>query len=161
MIEKDLKVNKKCDKIIKVLPLTSDFVFKSIFSNKENKDIIMYFLECVLQIKIEDVLIENTELLKNHEDVKEGYLDVLILANNTNIINIEMQNQNTPYYEMRSMFYWAKVFLQQFGKEFDYTKAKKVIRINIVNFHDFNRDTYHTIEKGRLEEIDVSKNIRT
>ena len=53
---------------IKKLPLTSDYVFKRIFGQEENKEALKDFLEGILKINIEKIEINNPELPKDFYD---------------------------------------------------------------------------------------------
>lgn len=46
----------------KKLPLTSDIVFKRVFSREGNEDILKSLLEAILEIPIQDVVVKNPEL---------------------------------------------------------------------------------------------------
>ena len=41
------------------LPLTSDYVFKRIFGQEENKEALKDFLESILDVKIKDIEIDD------------------------------------------------------------------------------------------------------
>ena len=55
---------------IERLPLTSDYVFKRIFGQEENKSALIDFLEGILKIKIENLQINNPEIPKDFYDSK-------------------------------------------------------------------------------------------
>ena len=62
----------------KKLPLTSDIVFKRVFSREGNEDILKSLLEAILEIPIQDVIVKNPELPRNLYDSKAGILDVKV-----------------------------------------------------------------------------------
>ena len=51
-----------------LLPLTSDIVFKRVFSIKGNEDLLKSLLESILKFKIKNITIQNTELPPNLYD---------------------------------------------------------------------------------------------
>ena len=63
----DLKENniRTEDKKITRLPLTSDYVFKRIFAREENNSMLKDFLEAILNIHIDKVVVKNPELTPN------------------------------------------------------------------------------------------------
>ena len=61
--------NKKKEQKIDMLPLTSDYVFKRIFSKGGNERILKSLLEAILEIKIQKIEIKNSEIPK--ESIKE------------------------------------------------------------------------------------------
>ena len=52
------------------LPLTSDYVFKRIFGQEENKEALKDFLESILDVEIKNIEINNPEIPKNYYDSK-------------------------------------------------------------------------------------------
>ena len=85
----DYKLNE-----INRLPLTSDYVFKRIFCQEENKEALKDLLQSILNIKINDVQINNPEIPKNFYDSKYDVLDLKVTLDNSVIVNVEMQLQN-------------------------------------------------------------------
>ena len=98
---------------IERLPLTSDYVFKRIFGQEENKSALIDFLEGILKIKIENLQINNPEIPKDFYDSKYGVLDLKVTLDNKIIVNVEMQVQNQYNIEQRSTFYMASTYTQQ------------------------------------------------
>lgn len=62
----------------KRLPLTSDIVFKRVFSRDGSESILKDLLEAVLEIPIETVMVKNPEIPRNLYDSKAGVLDVKV-----------------------------------------------------------------------------------
>lgn len=137
---------------IKKLPLTSDYVFKRIFGQEENKEALKDFLESILKIKIEKVEINNPELPKDFYDSKYGMLDLKVTLDNQIIVNVEMQVQNQHNIEQRSTYYMSRVYSQQIGENEPYINCKKVIVINILNFNYYKRNSYHSIARMKFEK---------
>lgn len=137
---------------IKKLPLTSDYVFKRIFGQEENKAALKDFLESILKIKIENVEINNPEIPKDFYDSKYGVLDLKVTLDNKIIVNVEMQLQNQHNIEPRTTYYMASTYAQQLEEGDPYVKCKKVIVIDILNFNYYNRNCYHSVAKMRFEE---------
>ena len=54
----------------------NDYVFKKIFGDEKNKDILISFLESALNRKISDVRIQNGELAKENISDKKSILDI-------------------------------------------------------------------------------------
>ena len=57
----------------KLLPLSSDIVFKRVFSREGTEDILKDFLEAILNIKIKKVEVKNPELPKIYMMKKQEY----------------------------------------------------------------------------------------
>ena len=139
-------------KDINKLPLTSDYVFKRIFGQEENKEALKDLLQSILNIKINDVQINNPEIPKNFYDSKYGVLDLKVTLDNSVIVNVEMQLQNQHNIEPRSTYYMASTYAGQLGEGEPYTNCKKVIVIDILNFNYYKRNTYHSVAKMKFEE---------
>ncbi|MCL1948053.1 MAG: Rpn family recombination-promoting nuclease/putative transposase, partial [Chitinivibrionia bacterium] len=86
------------DNLPKILPPKNDIVFKMLFGDDRNVNILMEFLEAVLEKKINEVQILNPINKQNRKDDKLSILDVKAKANleNGEIIDIEMQARNVP-----------------------------------------------------------------
>ena len=137
---------------MKKLPLTSDYVFKRIFGQEENKEALKDFLEGILKINIEKIEINNPELPKDFYDSKYGVLDLKVTLDNQIIVNVEMQVQNQHNIAQRSTYYMSRVYSQQIGENEPYINCKKVIVINILNFNYYKRNSYHSIARMKFEK---------
>lgn len=135
-----------------LLSLKSDWVFKKIFTKEGNEDLLIDFLEAVLNTKINKIELRNTELLKNSEEQKKGILDIKAELNDNSIIDIELQVQNQKDIIERDLFYLAKMYADQFKAGEEYVNAKKVIVINLLDFDICKRNTYHSIIHLKFED---------
>ena len=144
---------------IQRLPLTSDYVFKRIFGQEENKSALIDFLEGILEIEIQNVQINNPEIPKDFYDSKYGVLDLKVTLDNRLIVNVEMQMQNQYNIEQRSTFYMASTYAKQLGEREGYENCKKVIVINILNFNYYKRNSYHSIARMIFEPSDETAQI--
>jgi predicted transposase/invertase (TIGR01784 family) len=115
-----------------------DFVFKRLFGDDKNKDILMAFLSAVLKIpkpEFTGIKIINSELLREFKEDKKGILDVRVQTEKEEQINIEIQILPTEYMPERTLFYLSKMYTSQINPGDTYDKLKKCITINIVDFH--------------------------
>lgn len=134
------------------LPLTSDYVFKRIFGQEENKEALKDLLQSILNIKINNIEINNPEISKDFYDSKYGVLDLKVTLNNSVIVNVEMQLQNQHNIEPRSTYYMTSTYAGQLGEGEPYTNCKKVIVIDILNFNYYKRNSYHSVAKMKFED---------
>ena len=144
---------------IERLPLTSDYVFKRIFGQEENKSALIDFLEGILKIKIENLQINNPEIPKDFYDSKYGVLDLKVTLDNKIIVNVEMQVQNQYNIEQRSTFYMASTYTQQIGEGEGYENCKKVVVINILNYKYYKRNSYPSVARMKFEPSDKTAKI--
>ena len=148
---------KKDDK--EIVKLKLDIIFKRIFGNENNKNVISKFLSDMLEIpqeSIKDIEISNVELVPEFLEEKFGILD-LKLNLDDRIVNIEIQVKKEFDFRDRTLFYWAKLFSGDLKSKEKYFKLKDTICINIVNFRIFNFEGYHShfkvMEKDRHEVL--------
>lgn len=140
-----------------------DFAFKEIMRNEEART---GFLSAVLKLNFSDIqqtILLNTNLDKEHEHEKQGILDVRILMNNNTEIDIEIQLSPLNVWADRSLFYLSKLYIGQIKPGQNYTVFKKCISISILDFillddtEEFYscfhilEDTRHTLYTDKME----------
>ena len=140
-----------------------DIIFKRIFGDIRNKNIIIAFLSDILEIKREDIkeiYFDNGELLPEYFDEKFSRLDIKLELKDVNdsenkIINIEMQVNSEPAFKERTLFYWSKMYSEELKSGEEYDSLKRTICINIINFNLFESPEYQShfqiLEKERKE----------
>ena len=132
------------------IPITNDYIFKKIFSKKGNEDILKDLLIGILEIPIEKIEVQSeVSLEKELIGNKLGRLDIVAVLNDDTIINIEMQVGKQYNYIDRSLYYWSGSYYNDLKAGEDYSKTKKTIGINILNYELFKEGPYHEI--GRLK----------
>lgn len=132
------------------LKVKNDFIFQKIFGQNEHKEILISFLNAVLELegekKLKDVqIIENTKLKKESIGDKLGILDIRAKSTSGEQFNIEVQLVNQYNMEKRTLFYWSKLFTEQLKEGQVFNELKKTITINILDFNYINLDSYHTV----------------
>ena len=133
----------------KIVKLKLDIIFKRIFGNEKNVDIIAAFVSDLLEIprcSIGKVFINNVELVPEYVDQKFSRLD-LKMEIDGRIVNIEMQINKEPFFNDRTLFYWAKIFSEELKNGEEYGELKQTICINIINFNQFDCADYHSCFK--------------
>ncbi|GAB6173089.1 Rpn family recombination-promoting nuclease/putative transposase [Paradesulfitobacterium aromaticivorans] len=114
-----------------------DFVFKLIFGDEKNKDLLIAFLSAVLSVPAEEfegIEIINSELLREFTEDKRGILDVRAKTSQGKQIDIEIQILPTEFMPERTLFYWSKMYTSQVKPGDTYDLLQKCITINIVDF---------------------------
>lgn len=130
----------------------NDYVFKKIFGDVKNKDILIAFLESAINKSISDVSILNNELTKENISDKKSILDIRATIDNNVEVDIEIQLSRTLYMPARSLYYWSKIYCEQLKVGEKYKKLKKTICINIVDFEATESKKYHSVY--RLKELE-------
>lgn len=132
---------------LKILPPRMDFVFKRLFGDERNKDILSAFLKAVLGLPDEDfkeLQLLNTELKKEYVEDKYGILDVKVITANGTQIDIEIQLHNKADMIARSLYYWSKLYTEQAQEGDGYATLCRTIAINILDFNIFPSEKYHS-----------------
>lgn len=135
---------------MKRLKVKNDFIFQRIFGQNENKEILISFLNAVLELEAEKMLsdieiLENTRLKKDGIRDKFGILDIRARTMLGEQINIEVQLINQHNMDKRTLFYWSKIFSEQLKEGQPFNELKKTITINILDFNYIGVDTYNTV----------------
>ena len=118
------------------LTLRNDYLFKLLLGSEENKACLQDFLECVLDMEagtITDLELLDKELTKDTVTDKTGILDVKVRLKDGSTIDIEIQNSWSAEFIPRTLFYWAKLYIEGFKEGWAYTSLTKCITINLVS----------------------------
>ena len=140
-----------------LIDLKIDYAFKLIFGKPGNEPILMAFLNAALKLpydnQITSVLLLNTELDKEYKDDKKSVLDIRAVTTEGIQINIEIQLANRHDMDKRTLFYWAKMYIQQMREGMAYQELAKTITINILDFRYIKQTrSYHSV--FRLFEVE-------
>ena len=124
----------------------NDLAFKKIFGNEKHKDILISFLNSVLDFKNEkaivDVSIVNPYQVPKIPELKETILDIKATNKNGDTFIVEMQKKDIADFTKRSLYYTSKAYVTQLPKGQNYSILKKVYFIGIVNFNIFENSSY-------------------
>jgi predicted transposase/invertase (TIGR01784 family) len=129
----------------KLLDPKTDFIFKLIFGNEKHPEILISFLNAVIQPinKIVSVKIKNVELEKKHLEDKFSRLDVFATTSNNEIVNIEIQLKDEKNMIKRSLYYLSKMYESQLGSGENYSKLPRTVAINILRFTYLKEKNFH------------------
>ena len=136
-----------------------DFIFKNIFGAEKNSKILISFLNSVLKSKnpIKYVELKNTDIEKSFVEDKFSRLDVKATTSNNEVINVEIQLKNEYNMIKRSLYYWSKLYEEQLKEGEDYSKLKRTVCINILNFKYLRNDRFHN--GYRLKEMTTNEEL--
>ena len=144
---------------IELLSPKVDFVFKKIFGSENNKEILISFLNAVIDNNepIVSVEILNTDVEKEFLDDKFSRLDIKAKTNKNHMINIEIQVKNEYNMIKRSLYYWGKVYINQLKNKGKYTELERTVCINILDFKCIDNLRYHNV--FRLKEMETNEEL--
>ena len=107
---------------------------KEFFGAKGNEGILKDFLESILEIEIESLILDlNNELLPEFCDGKKTSVDVRTRLSDGTEVNIEMQMDSSKYSDKRCLQHWSKIYSNTLQKGEDYSTLRKSICIWILN----------------------------
>ncbi|MGN1326804.1 MAG: Rpn family recombination-promoting nuclease/putative transposase [Clostridia bacterium] len=119
---------------VKLLKPKNDIVFQSLF-NKNNEEITKNFVQALLDEKIENIVInEDKELVRERPEDKLGILDLQIDVNNNEKIDVEIQLIERKNFAERLLFYFSRLYQSQIKRGGDYSEAKRVVLIAILDY---------------------------
>jgi len=138
-----------------LLPVKSDFVFKAIFGDQRNVDILTDFLKSVLDIPDEEydrLTIVDPHVKKVSEDDKFGILDVKVHTKSGSVVHIEIQLQVIPEMKARAIYSQSKLVTEQMSSGQKYSVIKRVVTIIITDENFIPGEQYHRQFRNRTED---------
>ena len=147
----------------KIIPLTSNTMFKEIFGRDENKEMTAYLISEYFSLDynfvLESIVHQNTvQSIDNIKDYSYD-VDIILSLNNEVIINIEMNKYFWPGIKNRNLSYFSKIFSSQYekgkGKE-QFRESKKCIQIN---FNNYNYPVNREISISRFRDIETNEEL--
>ena len=137
----------------------SDIAFKKVFGNENKKEILICFLNAILDLQgdrtIVDLTILNPYQAPKISLLKETNLDVRAKTRAGVTFIVEMQVEKQDYFAKRALYYAAKAYVSQIQKAESYPKLNQVIFIGILDFTLFETREY--LSKHLILDAKTSK----
>ncbi len=130
----------------------TDFAFKKLFGTEINSDLLISFLNALLQGKetIKSVTYLNAEHLGTQEYDRRAVFDVYCKNDKGEMFIVEMQKGEQQFFKDRSIYYSSFAIREQAPKGVWNYELKGVYTIGILNFcfsdEKDNNDYYHEIK---------------
>ena len=125
----------------KFLDPKTDLIFKQIFGTEKHKDILIHFINDILELKgsskVESIEFLNPSLNTENPSDKQGVVDVLCADRQGSRIIVEMQVGKELFFLKRMQFYACKAYSTQLPAGGEYRDLKDVFIICIVDFDLF------------------------
>jgi predicted transposase/invertase (TIGR01784 family) len=90
----------------------NDFLFKKLFGDEREQELLIGLLNAILESDIVALTIEKENLDRVREEDKLGILDIKAKTSIGEKINIEVQLLNQKNMVPRTLFYWSKLFVE-------------------------------------------------
>ena len=121
----------------KLLKLTSDVVFRALFTRSPNSliDLLNAALGFEGTAQIEKLALQPAELFKEHAGDKSVVLDIKAQSHAGDLFHIEMQTLEQHFYSARALYYWARLYTSQLRQGENYTTLQRTYSIHFLNFN--------------------------
>ncbi|MEW5766715.1 MAG: Rpn family recombination-promoting nuclease/putative transposase [bacterium] len=123
------------------LDVKTDFAFKKVFGSEQSKDILISFLNSVIDFegneRIVDLTIVDPYQIPLIKGMKDTFVDVKARLSNQKRVIIEMQVLNVEGFEKRVLYNAAKAYSSQLKKAESFTTLKPIIALTITDFTMF------------------------
>ncbi len=146
---------------MKFLDVKTDFAFKKVFGSTDSKDILISFLNSVIEFdnkqKITDLTIVDPYSIPLLKGMKDTYVDVKAELSDKSRVIIEMQVLNHEGFEKRILYNAAKNYSIQLKKGDAYHLLNPVIALTITDFILFDNspeliNNFKLLEKKQFIE---------
>lgn len=125
---------------------TSDIAFKKLFGSEQHPNVLISFLNAVLELRdaqaITEITILNPYQAPKIDLLKETNLDVRATTAAGVTFIVEMQVEREPFFAKRALYYAAKAYVGQLKRGELYPKLNQVIFIGILDFTLFQSPHY-------------------
>ena len=144
--------------VSKFLDPRNDLAFKKIFGSEKNKDILIHFINDILE---RPKPVKEVTFLKTAQDpeiasLRTSIVDVMCKDEDNNRFIIEMQLSREPGFDRRALYYAAKAYCSQRTENKKYEDLKDVYFLAITNFAPFpNKKTW--ISRIGLKDLETNE----
>ncbi len=124
----------------------NDVAFKKIFGDEQHKEILISFLNAILDFKDDKVIasldIVSSSQVPKIEEMKLTILDIKAKNKAGEEFIVEMQKRDLYDFTKRSLYYTSKAYVEQLDISQNYNTLKKVYFIGILNFNMLENKEY-------------------
>ena len=126
----------------------NDVAFRKIFGNEAKKVILISFLNSILGLEGDRIIIElyfrNTFQLPRVAGLKSSIIDVNVKDQSGTTYIVEMQLSEVVSFDKRVQYYVSKEYSSQIEKGDDYSKLTPVVLVGVLEFDYFKGNNYLT-----------------
>ena len=116
----------------------NDFAFKRIFGNEQHKEVLISFLNSVLDLNGEHQVVEvqlaDPYQVPRLKQFKETILDIKATCQSGRQFIAEMQVEYQHYFHKRALYYSSKAYSEQLQSGMNFAELKPVYFIGVLNF---------------------------
>jgi predicted transposase/invertase (TIGR01784 family) len=142
---------------LKFVDPRNDVAFRKIFGDENKKEILISFLNNILEFtgtkkEIINITIQNPYQVPKLKELKETILDIKAVDKRNIHYIIEMQMFHTSAFEKKVLYYVSKAYYQQLNRAEDYPKLNQVIFLGFLNFKLFKNNPDYATRHLILDE---------
>ncbi len=135
----------------------NDVAFRKIFGDENKKEILISFLNNILEFantdkEIIDITIKNPYQVPKLKELKETILDIKAVDRRNIHYIIEMQVFHTTAFEKKVLYYVSKAYYQQLNRAEDYPRLNQVIFLGFLDFKLFKNNPDYATRHLILDE---------
>jgi predicted transposase/invertase (TIGR01784 family) len=135
----------------------NDIAFRKIFGDENKKEILISFLNNILNFagtakEISNITITDPYQVPKLKDLKQTILDIKAVDKRNIHYIIEMQVIHTAAFEKKVMYYVSKAYSQQLKVAEDYPKLNQVIFLGFLDFVLFKQNPHYATRHLILDE---------
>ena len=123
---------------MKFISPQNDFAFKRIFGDEQHKEVLISFLNSVLDLngerEVVEVQIVDPYQVPRLKQFKETILDIKATCQSGRQFIVEMQVEHQHHFYKRALYYSSKAYTEQLHIGIDFTELKPVYFIGVLNF---------------------------
>ena len=141
----------------------NDFAFKRIFGNEQHKEVLISFLNSVLDLggerQVVEVLLADPYQVPRLKHLKETVLDIKVTCKSGRQFIVEMQVEQQHSFYKRALYYSSKAYVEQLPRGQDFPELKPVYFIGVLNFKTKSNSNYlsrHLILDAETHEQHIS-----
>ncbi|MDR1062870.1 MAG: Rpn family recombination-promoting nuclease/putative transposase [Azoarcus sp.] len=115
----------------------NDVVFKRLFGDGRDIDLLTDFLQSTLDLpaeEYEEVTLADPHLSRENLGDKLGILDIKVKTRSGKVLDVEIQICDLPQMRERIVFYLARMITEQIGEGDEYRKIQRSICVLITDF---------------------------
>jgi predicted transposase/invertase (TIGR01784 family) len=136
-----------------------DIVFKMLFTDPRNRDLLCRFVQDFLQpaTPIADIEVLNPELRRVSPGERGAEVDLLVCFDGGKRAHVEIQLSPRDGFIGRSLFYWARAFTRQLSRGAPFSDLEPTTGIFILDYHQLPTEQYYNVfqltERSRGTEL--------
>ena len=146
---------------MKFADIKNDIAFRKIFGNQNKKEILISFLNAILDFdekhRITDVTILNPYQLPKFRDGKATIIDVKAKDEQGREFIVEMQVADALGFSKRVLYYSSQGYVSQIEREEFYDKLKPTVFVGILDFEISKNQNY--ISRHRILDVETGERV--